>query len=59
VHFVAPGSYDVFLARASSASYTFGPLEVELAGGGVYTIVAVPTTDLTRSDVVLLDDFLL
>jgi hypothetical protein len=57
VHLLAPGSYDIFLARASSASYTLGPRPVELAGSGVYTIVAVPTTDLTRSDVVLLDDF--
>lgn len=59
VHLFAPGSYDIYLARAASATYTFGPLRVELDGSGVYTLVAVPTTDLTRSDVVLLDDFLL
>jgi hypothetical protein len=59
VHFFEPGSYDIFLARALTDTYMYGPLQVELEGSGVYTIVAVPTTDLTRSDVVLLDDFVL
>jgi hypothetical protein len=57
VHLFEPGSYDIFLARALTDTYMYGPLQVELDGSGVYTVVAVPTTDLTRSDVVLLDDF--
>jgi hypothetical protein len=56
-HFLEPGSYDLYLARTLTDTYTYGPLQIALDGGGVYTIVAVPTTDLTRSDVVLLDDF--
>lgn len=56
-HLFEPGSYDVLLARAATDTFMFGPLNVELSGSGVYTIVAVPTSDLTRADVVLLDDF--
>jgi hypothetical protein len=52
-----PGSYDVVIARASTDTYLFGPLQVDIAGGGIYTIVAVPTVQTTRADVLLLDDF--
>jgi hypothetical protein len=57
VHLFEPGSYDVVLARAGTDTYVFGPLNVELSGSGVYTAVGVATPDATRSDVVLLDDF--
>jgi len=35
----------------------FGPRTVNLAGGGIYTIVATGRSDLTSADAVLLDDF--
>jgi len=57
VHLLDPGSYDVILARAGTDTYVFGPLNVQLSGGGVYTAVGVATSDATRSDLVLLDDF--
>ena len=57
VHLLDPGSYDVILARSGTDTYVFGPLNVQLSGGGVYTAVGVATSDATRSDLVLLDDF--
>jgi hypothetical protein len=55
---LAPGSYDIVLARAGTDIFVFGPRQVDLAGGGLYTIVAVPTAQATSADVLLLDDFL-
>ena len=52
-----PGSYDVVVARAGTDTFVYGPLEVAMTGGGIYTIVAVPTVQTTRADVLLLDDF--
>jgi len=52
-----PGAYDLVIARASTDSFVYGPLEISMTGGGIYTIAAVPTVQTTRADVLLLDDF--
>jgi Domain of unknown function (DUF4397) len=52
-----PGDYDVVLIRAGTTSIMYGPREVTLAGGGIYTVVGTPTVDVTRADLLLLDDF--
>jgi hypothetical protein len=52
-----PGSYDIVIARAGTDTYLYGPQEVQMTGAGLYTIVAVPTAQTTRADVMLLDDF--
>jgi len=52
-----PGNYDIIIARAGTDTFVYGPREVALAGGGIYTIVAVPTPQTTSADVLLLDDF--
>jgi len=52
-----PGPYDVVIANAGTDTFVFGPTEIDMAGGGLYTIVAVPTVQTTRADVLLLDDF--
>lgn len=57
VHLLDPGPYDVVMADAGTDTYVFGPLNVDLAGDGIYTIVAVATADATTEDAVLLDDF--
>jgi hypothetical protein len=57
VHLMDPGSYDVVMADAGTDTYIFGPLDVELSGNGIYTIVATATGDAAHADAVLLDDF--
>ncbi|HEY8519700.1 MAG TPA: DUF4397 domain-containing protein [Gammaproteobacteria bacterium] len=52
-----PGAYDIVLTRAGSSTVRYGPRTVELAAGGIYTIVAIDTGESTATDVVLLDDF--
>jgi hypothetical protein len=52
-----PDSYDVAMTRAGTDSLVFGPLGVELSGGGIYTIVAIATGETTAADAALLDDF--
>ena len=54
---VDPGTYDIILTRGGTDDVVFGPKTVELAGGGIYTIVATGRSDLTSADAVLLDDF--
>jgi hypothetical protein len=53
----APGNYDVVLMRQGTTTIVFGPQEVTMAGGGLYTIVAVPTVDISRADILQLGDF--
>jgi len=53
----APGDYDVFLMRTGTTTVVYGPQEVHLAGGGLYTIVGVPTADISRADILELGDF--
>jgi hypothetical protein len=53
----APGDYDVFLMRSGTSAIVFGPQEVHMSGGGLYTLVGVPTADTTRADILPLDDF--
>ncbi|MEO8466705.1 MAG: DUF4397 domain-containing protein [Gammaproteobacteria bacterium] len=53
----APGDYDVILMRSGTSTIVFGPLEVHMAGSGLYTVVGVPTADVTRADILLLGDF--
>lgn len=52
-----PGHYDIVIARAGTTSFLYGPTEVTMAGNGVYTIVAVPTAQIAKVDVMMLDDF--
>jgi hypothetical protein len=52
-----PGSYDVVIARSGTYTFVFGPREVQMSGGGIYTIAAVPTAQTNVADVLLLDDF--
>jgi len=52
-----PDTYDIVLTRGGTDDVVFGPRTVELAGGGIYTIVATGRSDLTSADAVLLDDF--
>ena len=52
-----PGPYDIVLTRAGTDNVVFGPRTVDLAGNGIYTIVATGTSTLTAADAVLLDDF--
>jgi hypothetical protein len=53
----APGDYDVILMRSGTQTVVFGPLEVHMAGSGLYTLVGVPTADITRADILQLGDF--
>ncbi len=52
-----PGDYDVFLMRSGTSMIVFGPQEVHMAGSGLYTLVGVPTADITRADILPLGDF--
>jgi hypothetical protein len=53
----APGSFDIIIAKAGTDTFVYGPQQVQLAGGGIYTIVAVPTDQTTQANVLMLDDF--
>lgn len=53
----APGSFDVIIAKSGTDTFVYGPQQVTLAGGGIYTIVAVPTDQASRANVLMLDDF--
>jgi hypothetical protein len=53
----APGDYDVVIMRSGTQTVVFGPMEVHMAGSGLYTIVGVPTADITRADILQLGDF--
>jgi hypothetical protein len=50
-----PQRYDIVLTRSGTDEIVFGPHAVDLAGGGIYTVVA--TGDVNSVDAVLLDDF--
>ena len=52
-----PGRYDVVLKRRGTNTVVFGPRSVDLAGRGIYTIVATDTGEATAADIELLDDF--
>jgi hypothetical protein len=52
-----PDRYDIILTRGGTDDVVFGPRTVDLAGGGIYTIIATGKSDLTSADAVLLDDF--
>ncbi len=54
---LAPGDYDVFLLRSGTSTIVFGPQEVHMSGSGLYTLVGVPTADITRADILPLGDF--
>jgi hypothetical protein len=53
----APGSFDIIIAKSGTDTFVYGPQQVTLAGGGIYTIVAVPTDQASRANVLMLDDF--
>ena len=50
-----PARYDIVLTRAGTDEVVFGPRTVDLAGGGIYTVIA--TGDANSVDATLLDDF--
>jgi hypothetical protein len=50
-----PARYDIVFTRAGTDEVVFGPSTVDLAGGGIYTVIA--TGDNTAADAVLFDDF--
>ncbi|HEX6995819.1 MAG TPA: hypothetical protein VF339_16930 [Gammaproteobacteria bacterium] len=52
-----PERYDIVLTRAGTDDVVFGPQTVDLAGSGIYTIIATDTGNLTSVDALLLDDF--
>lgn len=52
-----PGDYDVLVTARGTETILFGPLPVELAAGGIYTIGATDTGESTSVGIVLLDDF--
>ena len=54
---LAPGDYDVFLLRSGTSTIVFGPQVVHMSGSGLYTLVGVPTADITRADILPLGDF--
>jgi len=47
----------VYLMRSGTSTIVFGPQQVQLSGGGLYTLVGVPTADITRADILPLGDF--
>jgi hypothetical protein len=53
----APGAFDIIIAKSGTDTFVYGPQQVTLAGGGIYTIVAVPTDQASRANVLFLDDF--
>jgi uncharacterized protein DUF4397 len=53
----APGDFDIIIAKSGTDTFVYGPQQVTLAGGGIYTIVAVPTDQTSRANVLMLDDF--
>ncbi len=53
----SPGSFDIIITKGGTDTFVYGPQQVTLAGGGIYTIVAVPTDQSTRANVLMLDDF--
>jgi hypothetical protein len=53
----APGDFDIIIAKSGTDTFVYGPQQVTLAGGGIYTIVAVPTDQASRANVLMLDDF--
>ncbi|HUO67582.1 MAG TPA: DUF4397 domain-containing protein [Gammaproteobacteria bacterium] len=53
----APGAFDIIIAKSGTDTFVYGPQQVTLAGSGIYTIVAVPTDQASRANVLLLDDF--
>jgi hypothetical protein len=53
----APGDFDIIIAKSGTDTFVYGPQQVTLAGSGIYTIVAVPTSQQSRADVLFLDDF--
>jgi len=53
----APGDFDVYLMRTGTTTIVYGPQEVHMVGGGLYTIVGVPTADISRADILQLGDF--
>jgi Domain of unknown function (DUF4397) len=50
-----PARYDIVLTRAGTDQIVFGPRTVDLAGGGIYTVLAIG--DANAVDALLLDDF--
>jgi hypothetical protein len=51
------GAHDIVLTRTATKTVVFGPRTVQLAGGGIYTVVATDTGEATAANIELLDDF--
>ena len=43
--------------RSGTSTVVFGPQEVHMVGAGLYTLVGVPTADISRADILPLGDF--
>ena len=52
-----PERYDIVMTKAGTDAVVFGPLAVDLAGGGIYTVAATASGDASAANAVLLDDF--
>jgi hypothetical protein len=52
-----PGTYDLFLRPIGSETIAAGPLTFTVAGGGIYSVLAVNGPDTASAGIVLLDDF--
>ena len=56
---LTPGNYDITVTPKGSKTVALGPLNVDLNGGGVYTVLARDEQNLGGVNVSLLDDFAL
>ena len=52
-----PGTYDLYLRPSGSTTLAAGPLTFTVAGGGIYSMLAVNGADTASAGVVYLDDF--
>ena len=52
-----PGTYDLFLRPSGSTTLAAGPVSFTVAGGGIYSMLAVNGPDTASAGVVFLDDF--
>ena len=54
---VEPGEYELTFTLANSKTVIGGPFRLNLAGGGIYSVVAVDQADISTVDILRLDDF--
>jgi hypothetical protein len=54
---IAPGEYDLYLRIYGSTTIVSGPTRLNVAGGGIYGVLAVDGPDTATAEVRLFDDF--